>query len=66
MLRAIMLRRSEIAYETLFLYLKQLMPNFSPRVVKCDFEEGQFNAWKNVFHPVSVEGCLWHYDVVCS
>lgn len=64
MMRAIMLRRSQEAYETLFMYLKQLMPNFKPAVVKCDFEDAQFNAWRTIFDPVSVEGCLWHYDVV--
>lgn len=59
-----MIRRSQVAYETLFRYLKELMPDFNPTTVKCDFEEAQFNAWLNIFDPTSVEGCLWHYDVV--
>ncbi|KAK3910827.1 Chondroitin sulfate N-acetylgalactosaminyltransferase 1 [Frankliniella fusca] len=63
MLRAIMQRRTEAAYDVLMNFLKLLMPNFRPLTVKCDFEDAQINAWRNAFPNVSVEGCLWHYDV---
>ncbi|KAK3914296.1 Phosphatidylglycerol--prolipoprotein diacylglyceryl transferase [Frankliniella fusca] len=49
MARAIMLRRTEEAYGVLFDYLKALMPNFNPTAIKCDFEDGQINAWRSKF-----------------
>lgn len=63
MMRAIMLSRSQAAYVTLFSFLKNLMPNFKPKSVKCDFEDAQCNAWEIVFSPLTIEGCLWHFDV---
>ncbi|KAK3922726.1 30S ribosomal protein S15 [Frankliniella fusca] len=66
MARAIMLRRTEEAYGVLFDYLKALMPNFNPTAIKCDFEDGQINAWRSKFPNATVQGCLWHYSMVCE
>jgi len=64
MARAIMLTRTQVAYEILFDFLMVLMPDFNPTAIKCDFEDGQVNAWRSRFPNAKVQGCLWHYAVV--
>ncbi|KAE8740520.1 hypothetical protein FOCC_FOCC013965 [Frankliniella occidentalis] len=63
--RALMQSKREVAYVTLFSYLKALCPNLNPERIHCDFERGMINALSRVFPQSLIVGCLWHYGVAC-
>ncbi|KAE8740773.1 hypothetical protein FOCC_FOCC013697 [Frankliniella occidentalis] len=58
--QVLMTGKSEAEYTAVLQHIKQLVPQFNPRVVMTDFEVGLQNAWKTVFPNANVIGCYWH------
>ena len=52
-----------MAYEALFVALRDSHANFRPRLAITDFEAAEINAWMVVFQ-IEVQGCYWHYTRV--
>lgn len=49
-------------YNALFRIIKNLIGNFSPRIIKTDFEQAAIQALKNNFPDSQISGCLFHLN----
>jgi hypothetical protein len=50
--------KKEETYKRMFLALKSLHPQLSPKSIMFDFEKGAMNAAKCVFPSVDIKGCF--------
>ncbi|XP_022169656.1 uncharacterized protein LOC111033288 [Myzus persicae] len=52
--------KKEETYKRMFLALKTLNPQLSPKSIMFDFEKGAMNAAKCIFPSVDIKGCFFH------
>lgn len=60
----IMNKRTVKAYKAVIEKLKELLPNFSPKVCISDYEKGLRRALRECFPRCKVLGCHFHYSQV--
>lgn len=53
--------RTEEAYRSLFVFLRNFAPGFNPEYIMTDFEQAEQSALREAFPTARLAGCLWHY-----
>jgi len=56
----LMEKKTQPAYESVLQLIRARLPHYRFTKVVTDFEDAIINAFRNVFHGVEVQGCLFH------
>ncbi|XP_046686325.1 uncharacterized protein LOC124371996, partial [Homalodisca vitripennis] len=57
----LMTRKTQDSYQGVFVFLKQLIPDWNPQVILTDFELAMSNAAQLVWPNARVVGCFFHF-----
>lgn len=57
----LMSRKTQALYTAVFQKVQELVPQFSPTFAMSDFEEASTAAFRQVFGPVNILGCWFHF-----
>jgi len=55
-----MSRKTEQAYNALFMYIKAIEPTWQPQTIMMDFERASINAIRSQFPRTRIVGCWFH------
>lgn len=61
-LYALLPNRKEATYIRLFTLLKEKLSDFSPKVIKVDFEIAAIQAFRRTFPGAEIKGCNFHFN----
>lgn len=57
---ALLPNKSRETYDRLFRMVKELVPNFDPKSITCDFEIAAFKSVAEIFPTTEIRGCFFH------
>lgn len=54
--------RTKESYKAVFEKIKEILPNFNPKRVHTDFEDGLRNTLRTLFPGIKTIGCHFHWS----